>query len=76
MTTRPALGTRVRVLGNTGIPGIAGREGEVDSYHEDGIASIVRLDFDRAAWLEGDRITGEYFVLDPCDLESAETVNG
>jgi hypothetical protein len=39
--TRPTVGSYVRIRGNTGIPGLAGRVGRVVAHHEDGVAFRV-----------------------------------
>lgn len=56
MTERPPIGQRVRVRGNTGIPGVAGRTGTVIAHHEDGIAVRVNLDI------------GDQLLCDPVNL--------
>lgn len=57
--TRPPIGTRVRIRGNTGIINVAGRVGDVVAHHEDGMAFVVEL-------VIGDRIT-----LDPENVDIA-----
>jgi hypothetical protein len=51
MLNRPAIGTRVRVRGNTGIVNMAGRTGVVSGHHKDGTAVQIELDTDRQALL-------------------------
>lgn len=46
METRPAIGQRVRVRGNSGLKNTAGRCGEVVRHYPDGVAFRVRLDAD------------------------------
>ena len=48
MTNRPPLGARVRLLGNTGIPAVAGRFGRVVWHHADSVAFCIEPDVDRA----------------------------
>jgi hypothetical protein len=61
MEQRPAIGARVRVRGNTGIPNIAGRCGTVVAHHPDGVAVHVELE------------TGP-FELVLCDASDVEPV--
>lgn len=61
MTDRPSIGQRVRVRGNTGIPGVAGRTGTVVGHHEDGVAVRVNLDI------------GDQLLCDPVNLNDAAT---
>jgi hypothetical protein len=58
---RPAIGARVRLRGNTGIPGLVGRTDTVAGHHADGTAIVVRLDFKELAPI----------TCDPCNVEMA-----
>lgn len=60
--TRPPLGARVRLLENVGLSGVAGAHGSVIAHHEDGIASLVVLDY------------GARILCDPVDLETLPPV--
>ena len=61
MTERPPIGQRVRVRGNTRVPGIGGRLGTVTGHHEDGVGVRVLLD--------GDQV----LLCDPVNLNDAAT---
>lgn len=62
--TRPATGTRVRVLETTGIANVAGELGTVVAHHEDGVAIVVDV-------YTGDRDCGSLrrIVCEPSDVE-------
>jgi len=62
MKTRPAIGARVQMLGNTGHKDIARRLATVVAHHSDGTAFFVKIDH-----------TGQKLVCDPKNVELAET---
>lgn len=64
MTNRPAIRARVRILGNTGLPNVAGKIGRVVNHHVDCVAFLVQLP------------DGYTFVADPIVVEQVGDANG